>query len=129
MKTIVQLLISSLVVSSSIAAADPGIMFGISYNFGGSVGFTAKAMSDNEENEMAAVAGVSYFPWEKSNRLGVDVGAGYVVAPNTVITGGWDFMANKIQFSTGYMNTDNGESNSPVVLPVKKAPQPPPNPV
>lgn len=127
MKLLGKCLAACLLIASTAAKADPGVMVGVSYNFGGTVGFTVKAVSDNNPNELVAAAGVSFFPWEKSSKWGVDLGAGYNYESNTTITAGWDFLNGTVQMSGGYMNMDNDESANPVII--QKPTPPPVNPV
>lgn len=86
------------------AMAGPGVLVGISYNFGGSVGLTLKVLSSKEEDHAVAAVGVSYFPMSKERKLGLDVGAGYTFK-NGAVTIGWDFLGQQAQVGLGYLKT------------------------
>lgn len=95
---------AGLIASCSLAQASPGFMVGISYNFGGSVGVTAKVLSTNRENRVAAEVGASYLFGESKSKFGVDLGAGYNFKHATA-TVGWDFMNSQVQAAIGVSNT------------------------
>jgi hypothetical protein len=110
------LAISVLLATSAPASADPAAFLGISYNFGATLGVTLKVLSDDEEDNVALAGGVSYFPWETSNRIGLDLGAAYLFQ-DAAVTAGWDFVGRKVQVGLGYVNTDD-DDGAPVVRPV-----------
>ena len=94
--------------SLSFLFANPAVMGGITYNFGGSsdslanVGASVKVLSTAEENKPVVGAGVSYYPWAKSDKqFGVDVSAGYSFK-NGAVMGGWDFLKQQPSLSLGY---------------------------
>ena len=80
---------AGLLASCSWVQASPGFMIGISYNFGGSVGVTAKVLSSNRENRAVAAVGASYLFGESKSKFGVDLGAGYNFKHATA-TVGWE---------------------------------------
>jgi len=86
--------------STVLVVADPAIMGGFTFKFGGSnsmenAGATVKVVSSDEDKKPVVAAGVSYFPWaKKGKKYGLDVGAGYNVK-NATIMGGWDFIQNQ----------------------------------
>jgi hypothetical protein len=49
-------------VCGSTAFADPAVMLGVSYNFGGVPGITLKLLSTNREDKAALAVGMSYAP-------------------------------------------------------------------
>lgn len=49
-------------VLSGAAHADPGVMFGVSHNFGGATGVTVKVLSTDRKDKPALALGLSYFP-------------------------------------------------------------------
>jgi len=114
-----QLLLSAVLLGATTTAmASPGLMVGISYNFGGNVGFTVKALTSNKQDKGVAAVGVSYFPTAVVSKFGVDVSAGYNFKHGSV-TAGWDFLNDRIQVGAGYVNTvkDKSSSGSPPPLP------------
>ena len=114
----------SLFVFSSLAKADAGIFFGISYAFGGGgPGISLKVLSSDKEDKAVAGAGVSYYPLA-AKPFGVDVGVGYNFN-NAGVMVGYDFLQNGVQVSAGYVNTDDDDNND---RPVAAAPPPPPPP-
>jgi hypothetical protein len=107
-----QLLLSAVLLFGATAAmASPGLMVGISYNFGGNVGFTVKALTSNKQDKGVAAVGVSYFPTAVASKFGVDVSAGYNFKHGSV-TAGWDFLNDRIQVGAGYVNTIKDKSSS-----------------
>lgn len=95
-------------ISANILSANPAVMGGITYNFGGSssgaegAGATIKVLSSGEDKKAVVAAGLSYFPWAKQDKkLGLDVSAGYNIK-NSAIMGGWDFLKNQPTVSLGY---------------------------
>jgi hypothetical protein len=91
---------------------------GVTYNFDGSVGVSLKVLSTNKEDRGAVAAGVTFFP--RTNKFGIDVGAGYVFR-NAAVTLGWDFLNSNPQIALGYVNTQHNDpitQQSPVNLPV-----------
>jgi len=89
------------------AFAEPALMLGLSYTFGGQqssqMGITARALSDNSQNTLVGVAGVTYFPW--TNAWGVDAGIGYNF-DNMSINLSYDFLNEGIQVSGGWADLD-----------------------
>ena len=93
------------------AWAEPAVMGGINYNFGGDVGVTVKIISDNKDKKINFGAGVSYYPWSKSKqKFGLDAGVGYTQKKVTVM-GGWDFLQNKANASVGYSHAISSGSD------------------
>ncbi len=95
---------AALLAAGSASHADPGVMIGLSYNFGGTFGITAKVLSSDRRDRAVAAAGVSYFPLASGQKFGVDVGAGYNFT-NSNATVGWDFLNRQVQGSVGYVDT------------------------
>ncbi len=94
--------------SLSFLFANPAVMGGITYNFGSSsdslanVGASVKVLSTAKENKPVVGAGVSYYPWAKSDKqFGLDVSAGYSFK-NGAVMGGWDFLKQQPSVSLGY---------------------------
>jgi hypothetical protein len=97
---------AGLLASCSWAQADPGFMIGLSYNFGGSFGVTAKILSTRKEEKAVAALGVSYlFSDSAKSRFGVDLGGGYNFKNNVTATLGWDFMNSQVQLAVGASNS------------------------
>ena len=95
-------------VSATILSANPAVMGGITYNFGGNssgaegAGATIKVLSSGEDKKAVIAAGLSYFPWAKQDKkLGLDISAGYNIK-NSAVMGGWDFLKNQPTISLGY---------------------------
>ena len=95
-------------VCATILSANPAVMGGITYNFGGSsdsaegAGATVKVLSSGADKKPVVAAGFSYYPWAKeSKKFGLDVSAGYNIK-NTAVMGGWDFIQNQPTVSLGY---------------------------
>lgn len=69
------LTVSILALAATTAQADPAVMFGINYNFGGGgPGLSVKVLSSDREDRTVASVGASYYPM--MNRVGLDVGVG-----------------------------------------------------
>ncbi len=68
---------AGLLASCTWTQANPGFMLGICHNFGGSTGVTLKTLSTNKQDKAVAALGVSYFPNDAANKLGLDLGLGY----------------------------------------------------
>ncbi len=104
---------------ATVLSANPAVMGGITYNFGGSssgaegAGATIKVLSSGEDKKAVVAAGLSYFPWaQQDKKLGLDISAGYNIK-NTAVMGGWDFLKNQPTVSLGYnkeiSSSDNGK--------------------
>ena len=108
-------LLTLAIISATALSANPAVMGGITYNFGGSngaegAGATVKVVSSGEDKKPVVAAGVSYFPWaKKDSKFGLDVSAGYNIK-NTAVMGGWDFIQNQPTVSLGY-NKEISSSN------------------
>ncbi len=96
--------------SATGAIASPGILFGLSYNFGGSVGLSLKVLSTNKENHGALAVGTSYYPLTK--KFGLDTGVAYLTK-DAAVSLGWDFLGNKPQVGVGYVNTKKTHDAGP----------------
>lgn len=117
------------------AQAGVGALFGLSYNFGKTIsdfGLTVKVLSDNEEDEFVAAAGVSYFPFaEQGNMFGADLSGGYIFE-NAAVTLGWDFLNRRPQLGVGYINSQDdsdgtsGTTPTPVEEPTTPSEEPTP---
>ncbi len=96
-------------VSSGELFDKPGVMVGIAFDFSGApsaadFGFTVKALSNSCENSFVLGVGVSYFPWVTESKFGLDAGVGYNFR-HAAVMGGYDFLRNKPQVSTGWAYT------------------------
>ena len=94
-----------LLLSQVPAYAEPGVMLGLSLNFGGGesrLGATAKVLSDNRSNEFVGAAGVTYF-FDNSG-IGLDAGIGRTF-DGGAITFTYDFVNKSPQLSAGFINT------------------------
>ncbi len=102
----------------SIAAADPTLMIGAGFSFGGNqgpqYGVTAKVLSDDQSEEFVLGAGVSYY--FGSGEFGADLSAGYLF-DNTAAMVGYDFMQQSIVASLGYAEVSEVEAASPTIAP------------
>jgi len=99
----------------TIAHAEPAAYVGLSYTFGGEIGISAKVLSENEEDNVVAAVGASYYPFSQ-NKFGLDVGAGYAF-DNAAALIGWDFLQHRIQGSIGWADTDDNSSPAPAPAP------------
>jgi hypothetical protein len=117
------LVIITFLLVASFAQADPSAFFGVTYNFGApltDLGLSVKLLSDDEEDKGVVDVGVSYSPFAKEGKFGLDAGAGYLFK-NGAVTFGWDFLNMKPQVGVGYVNTaEDKQENKP------SAPEPPP---
>ena len=113
MKKIKLLATISLFTLSTLANADVGVFFGISYAFGGGgPGVSLKVLSSDEEDKAVIGAGVSYYPLAASH-FGADVGVGYNF-DNAGVMVGYDFLQSGVQVGAGYVNTeDDDDDNTP----------------
>ena len=99
-------------------SANPAVMGGITYHFGGSssdalksAGATVKVLSTGKDKKPVIAAGFSYYPWASgSKKFGLDVSAGYTTK-HTAVMGGWDFLQNQPTVSLGYNKEINSKSN------------------
>jgi hypothetical protein len=122
-KTLLAALVATLGSTAGPAAyAEPGVMIGISHNFGGSTGITLKLLSTREKNKAALAAGITYFPWATGSAWGADVGLGYTFNRGA-LTVGYDWLNNQFQLSLGAANT---RRNPPPPAPPVSAPAPAP---
>ncbi|MDV4145384.1 MULTISPECIES: hypothetical protein [Shimia] len=96
-------LVSALLTSQ--AMADPTVMFGLAFNFGGgapvSTGLTLKLLTDDEAQSVVGAAGVSYF-FDNGGYFGLDAGVGYLFDGDVATTLTYDFINDRPQFSLGY---------------------------
>ncbi len=110
-------LISFALISATYLLANPAVMGGITYNFGGSgdsaegAGATVKVLSSGADKKPVVAAGFSYYPWaSESKKFGLDVSAGYNIK-NTAVMGGWDFIQNQPTVSLGYNKEISSDNN------------------
>ena len=110
-------LLSLAFIFATVLSANPAVMGGITYNFGGSssgvegAGATIKVLSSGEDKKAVIAAGVSYFPWaQQDKKLGLDISAGYNIKHSAVM-GGWDFLKNQPTVSLGYNKEISNDSN------------------
>ena len=114
-------IILSLAVVVSFSFASPAITAGLTYSFGAAkdnplsgAGATVKVLSTSEVKKPVVGAGVSYFPWAKDKKFGVDVSAGYNFKKGSIM-GGWDFLQNQPSVSLGYNKEIKSEKDSKFV--------------
>lgn len=90
---------------TSQAMADPTVMVGLSFNFGGgetvSTGLSIKLLSDDKAETVVGAAGVSYF-FDNGGYFGLDAGMGYLFNADIATTLTYDFINNRPQFGVGY---------------------------
>ena len=86
----------------------PTVMLGISFNFGSgsaeqNFGITAKVLSNDWQDYQAAAVGVTYYPMNETNKVGLDASLAYkgTFAVGTI---GWDFLNKQPQVSAGYVD-------------------------
>ncbi|WP_424179049.1 hypothetical protein [Yoonia sp. TsM2_T14_4] len=93
------------VLLTSQAMADPAVMFGLSFNFGGdapvSTGVSLKLLSNDKAESVVGAAGVSYF-FDNGGYFGLDAGVGYLFNADIATTLTYDFINDRPQFSLGY---------------------------
>ena len=100
-KTLLATLVASLGSAAGPPAyAEPGVMIGISHNFGGSTGVTLKLLSTREKNKAALAAGITYFPWTSGSPWGADVGLGYTFDRGALALS-YDWLNEQFQLSLG----------------------------
>lgn len=91
----------------TVAMADPTFMIGAGVTFGGGqspqYALTAKVLSDNQNEEFVAGAGVSYY--FGTGDFGADVGVGYLM-DDTALMFGYDFLQGQAQVSLGYAEVE-----------------------
>ncbi len=102
------LLATALSVFAFSAHADAGYSLGLSYSLNGkssmsNLGFSAKALTSDEDNEGVGVAGVSLFPWAE-RKIGLELGAGYNFDHSTAAVT-YDFIQAAPQLSYGWTDT------------------------
>ena len=94
------------------AYADPGVMVGLSLNFGAGkqqLGATAKLLSSDQPEEVVAATGVTYVFEDHS--IGFDAGLGYTF-DGGVVTLSYDFTHESPQISVGFGNIKEPERHS-----------------
>jgi hypothetical protein len=96
------------VIALSPAAADPGVMVGVAYNFGHTfgvegLGLTAKVTSSDRAHHFVAGGGVSFFPFA-GNKFGIDGDVGYNF-DNGAVMAGFDVLNLDPQVSGGWADT------------------------
>ena len=112
------------------AHAEPGVMLGISHNFGGDTGLTLKLLSTDRRDKVAAAVGVSYFPWATTRSWGFDTSVGYTFR-HGALTVGYDWLNGQVQLGLGAANTKSKASPVPAPAPtpvVAQTPAPAPEP-
>lgn len=90
------------------AAADPGVMVGISYDFGHvlgvpGIGVTAKVTSSDRAHHFIAGGGVSFFPFA-ADKFGIDGSVGYNFDQGALMAG-VDVLNLAPQISGGWADT------------------------
>lgn len=110
--------------------AEPGVMVGVSHNFGGDTGITFKLLSTDRRDKLAAAVGVSYFPWAATQSWGFDTSVGYTFRRGA-LTVGYDWLNGQVQLGLGVANTKSKTSPVPAPAPapvVAQTPAPAPEP-
>lgn len=110
--------------------ADPGVMLGLSHNFGGATGITLKLLSTDRKDRVAAALGLSYFPGQESRAFGLDTSLGYTLQRGAV-TLGYDWLNGQVQLGLGVANTRSRAVVVPAPAPepeVAVVPAPAPKP-
>jgi len=89
--------------ASAPAVADPTVMIGLSWSFGGAqsgqMGISGRILSDNRADNFVAGIGATYY--FGSQEFGVDLGIGYNVG-NTPIILSYDFINENVLLSAGW---------------------------
>ena len=98
------LLASLMTLGAASAQADPGVMFGVSYAFGGDLGLSVKMLSSDREERWVGAVGGTWYP--VSNRIGAELGVGRTFEDGAV-TVGWDILNSQPKIGIGYMDTDD----------------------
>jgi hypothetical protein len=125
-KTLLATVVASLGAATVAPAhADPGVMVGISHNFGGATGITLKVLSTNRRDKLAGAIGVSYFPGLEEQPWGLDTSLGYTL-DHGAVTLGYDWLHEQFQLGLGIANTRSKPVPPPPPTPL---PPPPPPPV
>lgn len=99
-----KLLATALFLASTTAAmAEPALMLGVSYNFGGAMGVTLKVLSTNRQDEAALAVGLSYAPGRGDNRWSWDTGLAYNFKRSSLVLS-YDWLPSETQLSVGLSN-------------------------
>ena len=97
------LTVSILALAATTAQADPAVMFGINYNFGGGgPGLSVKVLSSEREDRTVASVGAGYYPMQK--RVGRDGGVGRTFG-NGAATVSWYDTNSAPQAGIGFVDT------------------------
>lgn len=96
------ILATTLSLGATMAHASPGVMFGLNYNASQGVGLSVNLLSSDRQDRFVGTVGTSYYP--RTNRFGVDVGAGHTFK-NGAATVSYDFINNSPKFGVGYVDT------------------------
>lgn len=96
------LLATALSLGVTAAHASPAVMFGINYNAAQGVGLSVNLLSSDRQDRFVGTVGTSYYP--RTNRFGVDVGAGRTFK-NGAATVSYDFINQSPKFGVGYVDT------------------------
>lgn len=99
-------------IATAPAYADPTVMIGLSFTFGGSqsgqLGISGRILSDNERDAWVASLGATYYPG--SQEFGLDAGIGYNWE-NLPITLTYDFLNQGVQLGLGWADLEEDESD------------------
>ena len=114
-----KLLMSTAIVSSLTAVpafADPTVMIGLSWAFGGGIqqgelGISGRILSDDKRDKWVGAVGGTYYPG--SGEFGFDVGIGYTFS-KTPMTLSYDFVNNQALLGLGW--ADLNDPNTPEVI-------------
>ncbi|MCU0926142.1 MAG: hypothetical protein MUF44_08895 [Hydrogenophaga sp.] len=113
---------AALLVCGSTAIAEPAVMLGVSYNFGGATGITLKLLSTNRQDRAALAVGVSFAPGREANRWSWDTGLAYNFK-STSLALSYDWVPGEAQLSFGPANLKAPQSG-PVATPAPVVPAP-----
>lgn len=113
---------AALLVCGSTAIADPAVMLGVSYNFGGATGITLKLLSTNREDKAAVAVGVSFAPGREAKRWSWDTGLAYNFKSTSLVLS-YDWVPGEAQLSFGPANL-KAPQPAPVAAPAPVMPAP-----
>jgi hypothetical protein len=110
-------LMMSTALAGSLAAApafaDPTIMVGLSFTFGGSqsgqLGISGRILSNNQRDAFVGAIGGTYYPGTQA--FGLDAGIGYNIN-NTPITLTYDFVNQSPMFGLGWADLEDGSTDA-----------------
>ena len=89
--------------AATVSHATPAAFLGLSYHFGGKLGFTAKVLSSNAEKKSVAGFGATYY-FNAKDPFGLDLSVGRTMKHSAVLVG-YDFLQKQPALSAGWANT------------------------